>query len=156
MNNQPNNTSTKENPVGRFMVASGAIIELRNTGKILINQRNSDLDWQPNEWEIVYGRCDQFESSEEGLRREVKEETGIEDLKIISILTTWHIFRGTEKTAENELIGITYHCRTQTEVINLSKEHCSYRWVTPQEALSLVSVDGIKRDIKKFLDTQIT
>ena len=152
MNGQPNNISTKENPVGRFMVAVGAIIELRSTGKILVNRRSSDLDWQQNEWEIVYGRLDKFEGSEDGLKREVKEETGIEDLKIVSILTTWHIFRGTEKSAKNELIGITFYCRTKTEIIKLSKEHSSYRWVTPQEALDLVSVEGIKRDIKKFLE----
>jgi len=50
------NTSTKENPVGRFMVAAGAIIELGDTGKILIIKRADDLDWQPGTWEIVYGR----------------------------------------------------------------------------------------------------
>lgn len=112
MDKQPNNVSTKENPVGRFMVAVGAVIELGNTGKILLNQRNSNLDWQPNMWEIPYGRIDQFEDLDKGLKRGVKEETGIENLEILSVLTAWHIFRGTEKSAQNELIGITYHCRT--------------------------------------------
>ena len=112
MDKQPNNVSTKENPVCKFMVAVGAVIELGNTGKILINQRNSNLDWQPNIWEIPYGRIDQFEGLDKGLKREVKEETGIENLEILSVLTVWHIFRGTEKIAQNELIGITYHCRT--------------------------------------------
>ena len=154
MNRQPNNASIVGNPVGRFMVAGGAIIELRDTGKILINQRNSNLDWQPNEWEIVYGRIDQFEGLEKGLRREVKEETGIGDLEILSILTTWHIFRGTEKSAENEVIGITFYCRTQTEVVRLSKEHSSYRWVEPQDALNLISIDGVRRDVEKFIEVR--
>lgn len=149
---QPNNQSTKENPVGRFMVASGAIIEQGSTGKILLIQRSSELDWNPSEWEILYGRIDQFEDTETGLRREVTEEVGIEDLEIIDVLSAWHIFRGSEEIAENELIGITYHCRTSQEEPKLSDEHQTYKWVTPEEALELVNVDGIKRDISKFIN----
>ena len=151
MSTQPNNQSTKQNPVGRFMVASGGIIELNNTRKILLIQRSADQDWQPNEWEILYGRIDQFEDPETGLKREIKEETGLSEIEIIKLLSVWHIFRGIEETAENELIGITYHCRTTQEKPMLSHEHQAYKWVTPEEALSLVKVDGIRKDIKKFM-----
>jgi len=148
---QPNNNPTKENPVGRFMVAVGAVIELKDTGKILVNQRASVLDWKPKEWEIVYGRIDQFETLEEGLKREVREEVGIKDLQILSLIRAWHTYRGSQKSAQNELIGITYHCRTQTEKVQLSKEHSSYRWVTPKEALSLITSVGIHRDLEEYL-----
>lgn len=151
MSKQPDNSSNKSNPVGRFMVAVGAMIELRETGKILINQRSAHLDWHPNDWEIIYGRIDQFEGLENGLRREVKEEVGIDDLEIITVLRAWRIFRGSEQSAENELIGITYRCRTQTEAIKLSKEHQNYQWVTPQEALKIVSESGIRQDIERFI-----
>jgi len=151
MISQPNNKSTTENPVGRFMVAGGAVIELGSTGKILVNQRGPYLDWHPNEWEIVYGRISQFEGLEDGLKREVKEETGIKDLEILTVLSTWHIFRGTVKKAENELIGITFHCRTKQKTIKLSKEHSLYKWVTPEDALKLISVTGIRRDILKYI-----
>ncbi len=149
---QPNNKATKENPVGRFMVACGAVIEKNSTGKILLIQRSADLDWQANEWEIIYGRIDQFEDPIAGLKREIKEEIGLLDVEIGQVLSVWHIFRGSEKTAENELIGITYHCRTKQEQPLLSKEHQNYKWVTPQEALELVKVDGIRRDINKFIE----
>jgi len=148
---QPNNQSTKENPVGRFMVASGALIEQGNTGKILLIQRASHLDWHPNEWEIMYGRIDQFEDTESGLKREVREEVGITDLEIVEVLKVWHMFRGSEKIAENELIGVTYHCRTKVLEPVLSDEHQAYKCVSPQEALESVQVDGIRRDIKKFI-----
>lgn len=150
---QPHNQSTPENPVGRFMVASGAVIEKAGTGRILIIQRSSDLDWHPNEWEIIYGRINQFEDTEAGLRREVREEVGITDLKIEKILSVWHIFRGTAEIAENEVIGVTYHCTTTQDTPVLSHEHQAYQWVTPQEALKLINVDGIQRDIKLFMQT---
>ena len=152
MSAQPNNTHTVENPVGRFMVAVGAVIELRDSGKILMTQRSPRLDWKPGEWEIVYGRIDQFEGLELGLRREVKEEVGITDLQLVSILTAWHMYRGTEQTAQNELIGITYRCRTETESITLSDEHSAYKWVTPEEGVTLAKVDGIIRDIRAFIE----
>lgn len=145
----PNNKSTVANPVGRFMVAVGAVIELKNTRKILILKRSNKLDWHAGEWEIHYGRIAQFENCETSLRREIKEETGITDIKIIEPLTAWHIFRGREK-AENELIGITFHCRTKTEKVKISSEHSGYRWVKPKEALKLIKIEGVKRDVESY------
>ncbi|MBI3619608.1 NUDIX domain-containing protein [Candidatus Roizmanbacteria bacterium] len=43
---------------------------------MLILQRSRQLDWQPSQWEISYGRIDQFEDAETGLRRELYEELG--------------------------------------------------------------------------------
>jgi 8-oxo-dGTP pyrophosphatase MutT (NUDIX family) len=148
----PNNKSTATNPVGRFMVAVGAIIELKNTGKILILKRNKNLDWHAGEWEIHYGRIAQFENLESSLKREAHEETGLTDLQIIKPLTAWHIFRGREK-AENELIGITFHCRTKTEKVKISDEHAGYRWVKPEEALKLIKIEGIRHDVETYSAT---
>ena len=147
----PNNKTTKDNPVGRFMVAVGAVIEFVNSGEILIIQRDKSLDWQPAEWEIIYGRLDQFETPEDGLQREAKEEIGLTDLVIGNVLSTWHIYRG-DKSADNELIGITYACQTNTRDIKLSYEHSEYRWVKPEQALELIKVDGISRDIRLYQD----
>lgn len=146
---QPNNNSTAANPVGRFMVAAGAVIEQKNTGRILLVRRAATQDWQPNEWEITYGRIDQGEDVEQGLRREVREELGLTDVTIVQPMTCWHMFRGPEKP-ENELIGFTYYCTTKSEKPVLSHEHSEYRWVTVEEALQLVKVEGIKRDVLKY------
>ncbi len=146
----PNNVSTAENPVGRFMVAAGAIMELADTRKILVVQRHRNLDWHPGEWERSYGRIAQFESPEVGLRREMKEELGLENFEIINIVRVWHIYRGSQK-AENDLVGITYCCRTKNEIVTLSDEHEAYRWVTPKEALELIRVDGIRKDVEAYI-----
>lgn len=151
MTADPNNKSTEKNPVGHFMVAAGAVIELKETGKILLVQRNPNADWHPGEWEICYGRIDQYEDVEMGLKREIREELGLEDIVTVEILRVWHMFRGSQK-AENELIGITYRCRTNTQNIRLSHEHVSYEWISPQKALTMIKNDGIKEDIQKYMD----
>jgi len=150
MLSDPSNTSTPKNPIGRFMVAAGAVIELNSSGKILLVRRSDKLDFHPSEWEICYGRIDQFEGIETGLRREVFEELGIKDLKIIKVLRVWHMFRGSIK-AENELIGITFYCKTKTPHIRLSEEHMEYQWFSPEEALEMIANEGIKEDINRFI-----
>ena len=147
-----NNHSTQENPVGRFMVAAGGIIVNQNH-KILILQRSVKLDWQPGEWETMYGRLAQFEDVRTGLAREIKEETGLV-VEIKQPLSVWHIFRGEENIAENELIGITFLCEASTTDVHISAEHDEYRWVTPEDALKLVTIEGIRRDINAYLDLQ--
>ena len=87
MVNQPNNESTQQNPIGRFMVAIGAVIEHLPTGKILVIQRTSDQDWHGGEWELLYGRIDQFEDPYTGLHREAREETGLNDLEVHKVLS---------------------------------------------------------------------
>lgn len=138
----------KERKIGQFMVAIGAIIELKGTDKILILKRASQ-EIHTGEWETMYGRIDQFEELEDALRREVFEETGLHNLKIKKLQRIWHIFRG-EKSEDTEVYGFTFICETEQEEIQLSAEHSTYRWVTQDEALSLIKVPGIVQDIKVY------
>lgn len=143
------NTSTKNNPVGRFMVAVGAVI-LNEEGKVLLIKRTATLDWHPGEWEIMYGRLAQYEDPQKGLKRELQEELGL-SVAVGPVLRVWHMYRGHEETAENELIGITFRATTSQPEITLSAEHQEYRWVTPKEGLELIQVDGIRDDLRAFL-----
>jgi len=118
-----------------FMVAVTAIIE-NDTGEILLIKRCSEAEY-PNCWEDVGGRLKQSESPEEGLRREIKEETGIEDIEIVKPLTVFHVYRNNTKNKENELIGIAYWCKTKTTEIVLSNEHTDYQWLSPKEAIDV-------------------
>lgn len=152
MINKVNNKNTNENPVGRFMVAVGAVIA-NPDGKILLIKRSIKLDWHPREWEIMYGRIAQHEDPQAGLAREVAEELGITVVAGVP-LTCWHIYRGHEKTVENDLIGITFAATTFQAQVKLSQEHEEYRWVTATQALELITVEGIKRDILAYLDLQ--
>lgn len=143
-------TDTK-NDIGRFMVGVGAVIECTQDNTILIVKRSVNQDFQGGVWELVYGRVSQFEGPTDGLKREHREEVGFDSFTIVRPLRTWHIFRG-EETVENELIGITYWCQVeQKPSIKLNDEHTEYAWVTPERALELMSVDGIKEDVRTYI-----
>lgn len=135
--------------IGRFMVAVGAIVEHPATETILMVRRAEGY-FKAGVWEIGYGRLDQGEHPESGLHREFKEETGLKNLTIQEILTTWHFYRG-EKKPENDVIGITFWVQSDTQKVKLSEEHDAYEWVSPAEAIARTSEDGIKRDIQAFM-----
>lgn len=70
-----------EQKIGHFMIGVGCIIEHKPTGKILCLLRDR-ANYLKGEWELMYGRIDQHEELFEALRREVHEETGIENQKV--------------------------------------------------------------------------
>ncbi|MCX8178722.1 MAG: NUDIX domain-containing protein [Candidatus Aenigmarchaeota archaeon] len=134
---------------GKFNLAVGAVIENKNTGKILLIKRSSNADFEPDVWENITGRVKQFEDPESALKREIKEETGL-NAKIIKPLKVFHMFRGS-KNAENELVGIIYWCETNSRKVFLSHEHSEFIWIEPEKALDFVKHKGIKDDIECFL-----
>lgn len=139
------------NQEGKFMIGIGAIIEHSRSGKILLLHRSPSIDFASDQWDDVGGRMRQFETPEEALHREVKEETGLNDVKIVKPIDISHYFRG-DKIADNEMIVITYWCETTSSEIILSTEHDSYQWVSPEEALSLVEDPPLKRNILRFIE----
>ena len=103
------------------MVAVGAMIEHIASGKILLLKRAETQEFLPGIWEDMGGRIKQFEEPEDALKREVKEETGLE-IEILKPLAVFHDYYG-ERTAENEMLLITYWCKTEFDQITLSDEH---------------------------------
>ena len=133
---------------GRFMVAVGAVIQHVPTNTLLLIQRSKQLDFRPGHWEIIYGRLQQFEDPETGLAREVQEETQL-SISIVKPLRVFHFFRG-DRSAETEIVGVTYWVTTDTQEITISDEHEGYKWVSPDEALQIVDEPGIALDIQAF------
>jgi 8-oxo-dGTP pyrophosphatase MutT (NUDIX family) len=132
------------------MVAVCAMIEHNLSGKILLLKRSETADYLPGIWEDMGGRIKQFEEPEEALRREVREETGLE-IEIMKPLTVFHDYRG-ERNAENELLIITYWCKARSDQVVLSEEHSAYQWVYPEEALALAEHAGVRGDILALID----
>lgn len=114
------------------MVAVRTIIENINTGKVLLVQ-NPKVGG--GKWRMVSGRMKQGEEIENAIRREVEEETGITELEIVKLMSVWHGYRG-EKTPENELISITYWCRTSEESVQIGEEHIQQKWIDKGEVLN--------------------
>ena len=133
------------NKVGLFRVAVGAVV-INSDNQVLLTQRGHDREHHPGEWEILAGRLDQGECFEDAIKREAQEELGIE-LKIITILNTFHFFRG---LAKEEHVGITYLARhAGGKVVVDGIEEVNYAWLTFGEAISLVKDQNIRENLHR-------
>jgi bis(5'-nucleosidyl)-tetraphosphatase len=103
---------------------------------ILKNRRGS--------WGFPQGHKEHGESELETLKREVREETGIQFLDIMS-------FIGTIRYSYMKLNGIRSHkevkfyfATTPTREIVISYEHASYKWVSFLHALNILAHRQLK------------
>ena len=108
-----------------------------------------------NYYAFVKGHQEIGETDEETLKRELKEETGIEEIKIISGFKEKeeYIFRDIYKKPENPPLVkkevIYYLVETFSEKVKLSDEHLSYQWLKFEEAKKLLKFKQSKEIIEK-------
>ncbi|OGN98890.1 MAG: hypothetical protein A2Z71_07725 [Chloroflexi bacterium RBG_13_50_21] len=124
--------------IGRFYAGIAALIWSPKTKQYLLLRRSAQKDFAPGAWECVTGRVDQGEGFEDALRREVREELGV-DVQIEHILGTTHFYRG-DPAFENELVGVIYLCSlSNPSSIHIGPEHSEFRWLSAQQSLDLLS-----------------
>ena len=108
-----------------------------------------------NYYAFVKGHQEIGETDEETLKRELKEETGIEEIKIISGFKEKeeYIFRDIYKKPENPPLVkkevIYYLVETSSKEVKLSDEHLSYQWLKFEEAKKLLRFKQSKEIIEK-------
>lgn len=105
---------------------------LSDSGNILFLKRNPSV--YKNDkllLDIPGGRIDSILSLEENLKREVLEETGINTIEVLGILSAQDIFYD-----NNHVIRLTYVSRVTGEVVVLSEEHESFEWIPLESVLS--------------------
>jgi len=110
-----------------MQIVQQAII-LNRQGQILILRRPEGV------WQFAGGRLEKGERWDDGLRREVREETGITDLEIVSVLMVDNF-----EWESQQLYSIYFLCRAHTTAVRLSHEHIEYRWLDRDDDLQQIS-----------------
>lgn len=95
-----------------FEVRPGAYIFNNKNQLLLLKNRKGT-------WGIVGGHLHHNEELEEGLKREIKEETGL-DIKLIAVLKI---------EAYKESIFIRYVAISENDNIQISEEHQDFKWI---------------------------
>ncbi len=110
-----------------FAVACKAFVV--EDGKLLLVKRASDDVHHPNIWELPGGRMGPGENPFEGLRRELKEETGL-DIEVKQPLNIQHFTR-----MDGQVITmIIFLCNKLSGEVNLSHEHANFDWIPLEKA----------------------
>jgi len=135
-------------------VAAKAVI-VRN-GKILILREAATYGegTQRGRYHMPGGRVEIGEHFEAALRREVREETGLE----ITIEAPFYVgeWRPVIKGQPNQIIGIFFVCRPTTADITLSTEHDSYEWIDPARQADFDIMDPEDLVIEQYLQSRRT
>ncbi len=84
------------------------------------------LDFIGGEFEIPGGRKNLSENDGDALKREVKEEVGL-NINIINLVHEWDL---TINEKELHLLGKTYLCESKSDKVQLSEEHSEFQWVS--------------------------
>lgn len=109
--------------------------------KALIIKRADDDEIGGGTWEFSGGKLEFGESPEDALKREFREETGIDvDVKKLLYVTSF-------KTNPNrQVVLITYLCECGDCEVKLSPEHSEHMWANRIEVKSRIA-KGIADDI---------
>jgi len=87
-------------------------------------------------WQFPQGKVDKGESSEQALIREIEEETGLKDIKIVKKLPYKHDywFNENNQTIHKFLTFYLVKANKKKQDINLSREHSDFKWCKYKEA----------------------
>lgn len=128
-------------------VGCGAFI-INDKGELLLQLRNKAPEKEY--WSIPGGRVELFETFEEAVKREVKEETGVE-VEIISLLGICdHII----KNEERHWVSPSYLCKIvegEPQILEPTK-HLDMKWFSLDklpEKITITTKDAI-RNYKKY------
>lgn len=103
------------------------------------------LHYEARHWDFPKGHIEKGESIEDALRREVLEETGIKELKIVpgfrKILR--YFFKKEGKTVMK--IVIFYLAETKSSKVKLSFEHIGYKWLPYPGARKQLTFQNAKK-----------
>lgn len=113
-----------------------AIIVNRDNQFLLLRRSNDPDIWQPNKWALVGGGVEDGETPEEAVKREIKEETGLD---INNFKQKFTIQRNPDSI---EHIFIAKYDGDPFE-INLNFEHSTYGWYSPEELVYLNRVPNL-------------
>jgi len=125
--------------------SAGAVLFRRENGKI----KYLLIKYGWGHWEFPRGLIEKGESLEETARREIKEETGIEDIKFIPGFRKWIKFFFKLKGKNIMKIATFLLAETKTKEVKLSFEHQDWAWLEYKDALERLTYDNSKEVLKK-------
>lgn len=132
--------------------SAGAVIFRKQGDKIyylLLHYPGISHRAEKNYWDFPKGHIEKGEGEIDTLKREIKEETGIEDIKLINgfreVIKYFFKFQG--KTI---LKFVSFYLtETKTKQVKISPEHMGYKWLPYEKALNQLSFKNTKEILKK-------
>lgn len=134
-------------------VAAKAVI-VNDKGKVLILREAKTYADGTNigRYQLPGGRLNPGESYEEGLHREIPEETRLKVEPLYPLYVgEWHpVIKG----VPHQIIAIYTVCKAKGSEVALSAEHDDYAWIDPQDHTGYDIVDPEDKVLARYAGTR--
>ena len=131
--------------------SAGAIVFRIDKGEplYLLLHYPSSVKAKREYWDLPKGHMEKGESEEETVRREVQEETGIQDIEIFEgFRTTIHYWFEAKGQKISKTV-VFYLAKTKEQRIVISTEHEGFKWLPYEEALAQLTYKNAKEVVQK-------
>lgn len=123
-------------------------------GALIFNPKKKILLIKSHKWEGKYmipgGHIELGEKIEDTLKREIKEETGLDIYDIQFICVQEFIFDD-QFWKKKHFIFLDYACKTNSSAVSLNAEGQEYVWVTLNEVLKLPIDSYTRHAIEEYI-----
>lgn len=117
---------------------------MKNKGKVLILKKSLKDYNYPGKWSFCAGFVKEFESAEDSVLREIKEETGLKAI----IVKRGKLFEKYDKSNGKNWVIMPFLCETSSRQIKLDHENADYRWINYKDISKYPTVPGLRKDLK--------
>lgn len=129
--------------------SAGAVIFRRNDGINYLLLRYAAGHRAGAHWDFVKGNVEEGEEEKATVVREIKEETGIEDVKFIEgFKESINYFYKREKRLFYKEV-VFYLVQTRSKEVKISYEHVGYEWLGYEEAMQRLTYKNARDVLKK-------
>ena len=107
------------------------------------------LHYEAGHWDFPKGNQEKNEKDEQTAAREIKEETGIEDIEFVDGFkeTIKYFYKRNVETVYKEVVF--FLAQSASDKVTLSKEHIGYGWASYEHALKKLTFNTAKELIRK-------
>jgi len=140
------------------------VVRERSAGAVIFRKTESGIrylllhyHYKTYYWDFPKGNIEEGEREEDAARREVKEETGLENIKFMEGFKEKisYFYRREEKIVFKEVLY--FLVKSEEERVKLSEEHIGYEWVDCETAKSRLRENskGVLEKANKFLQASL-
>ncbi len=107
------------------------------------------LHYQSGHWDFPKGNIEKGETLKETAEREIREETGIRDVKFINGFKETIKYFYKLKGENIFKIVVFLLAETKTKEVQVSREHIGFKWLPYEEALNQLTFKNAKEILEK-------
>ena len=136
----------------KFFFATKAFIVNKDHKILILRESEKYIDGvNQSKYDIVGGRLTPGEHFLDALKREVFEETGIEDITVGKpfFVNEWG---PVVKGEQWQIVGTFFECFTNTYDIKISEDHDAYEWIDPKEYEKYPIIENLKKAFEAYND----